>query len=133
MLSYIYLASPYSHKNPSVRQLRHNFAAVAVAALMRKQAIVFSPILHDHDLAQRCMLPTNFPFWQKHSQVFIYHSAEVYILCINGVAKSEGVAAERRYAEDEGIPVRYIEFNDLGKLEVKFITQKEARSKWNAP
>ncbi len=133
MISYIYLASPYSHDDPSVRQGRYDLAMVAVAALMRKQGVVFSPIVHDHNLALRCMLPTNFPFWQKHSQVFIYQSAEVHILCIDGVAKSEGVATERTYAESEGIPIRYIEFSGLNNLEIKFITQREARSKWNAP
>ena len=43
----IYLASPYSHHNASVRKLRFETVCMAAAELMEQGDIVFSPISHN--------------------------------------------------------------------------------------
>jgi len=44
----IYLASPYSHPDPSVRQERYEAACKATAAMMRQGYHVYSPIAATH-------------------------------------------------------------------------------------
>jgi hypothetical protein len=46
----IYLASPYSHPNPAVREQRFQAACQAAAALLRSGQAVFAPIVHSHPL-----------------------------------------------------------------------------------
>ena len=44
----IYLASPYSHPDPSVREQRFQNACRIAAELMRSGRIVYSPVAHSH-------------------------------------------------------------------------------------
>jgi Domain of unknown function (DUF1937). len=46
----IYLASPYSHPDPLVREARFDAACRAMADLVHAGQIVFSPIVHGHPL-----------------------------------------------------------------------------------
>jgi hypothetical protein len=47
----IYLASPYSHPDPAVREARFREACRAAAKLMRLGQPAFSPIVHGHPIA----------------------------------------------------------------------------------
>ena len=60
----IYLASPYSHPDPAVRERRFRAACSAAAFLLQAGHAVFSPIAHGHVLAEHG-LPTDWSFWQR--------------------------------------------------------------------
>jgi hypothetical protein len=60
----IYLACPYTHPNPAVREQRFEAACVATASLMRSGKTVFSPIVHSHPLVHYG-LPIEWEFWQS--------------------------------------------------------------------
>lgn len=109
----IYLACPYSHPDPSVREARFRAANGAAAWLMARGEIVFSPISHSHPIAQQCDLPKDFEFWRRQDEAMIALCDEVAVLVIDGVADSRGVMLETSYAIALGKQVRYLTPEDM--------------------
>jgi nucleoside 2-deoxyribosyltransferase len=103
----IYLASPYSHPDPAVREQRFRAACRAAVALLRAVQVVFSPITHSHPLAQHG-LPGNWQFWERYDRAFLERCDEVVVLMLDGWGESVGVQAEIRIAWELGKPVRYL-------------------------
>ncbi len=104
----IYLASPYSHSEPSVHEQRFRAACVAAARLMRAGRVVFSPIAHGHSIAAYG-LPTDWRFWERFDREQLARCDEVVVLTLDGWRESAGVQAEIRIAGELGKPVRYLE------------------------
>jgi len=102
----IYLASPYSHPDFSVREQRFQAACTAAAALMRSGHQVFSPIVHGHPLTQHG-LPGDWPFWEPHARWHLERCSEVVVLTLEGWSRSVGVQAETALANELRKPVRY--------------------------
>jgi hypothetical protein len=103
----IYLASPYSHPDVAVREVRFREACRAAAKLMRLGQVVFSPIAHGHPIAA-FGLPTNWRFWEPFDRYQLERCSEVVVLTLDGLETSEGVQAEIRIADELGKPVRYL-------------------------
>jgi nucleoside 2-deoxyribosyltransferase len=103
----IYLASPYSHVDPAVREQRFCAACQAAVALLHAGRVVFSPIAHSHPLAQHG-LPGNWHFWERYDRAFLERCDEVLVLMLDGWEESVGVQAEIRIARELGKPVRYL-------------------------
>lgn len=103
----IYLASPYSHPDPAVREQRFRAACQAAVALLHAGRVVFSPIAHSHPLAQHG-LPGNWHFWERYDRAFLERCDEVLVLMLDGWEESVGVQAEIRIARELGKPVRYL-------------------------
>lgn len=104
----IYLASPYSHDNASVRVGRFKAVCRHAARLMSEGQVVFSPIAHTHPLSVYGNLPTDWKFWEKYDTEIIRLCEKVVVLKLKGWEKSVGVQAEIRIAERLEIPVEYI-------------------------
>lgn len=102
----IYLASPYSHPDPDVREQRFEAACAAAAALLRAGHRVYSPIAHSHPLT-RYGLPGDWAFWERHDRWYLERCDEVVVLMLEGWDSSEGVQAEIDYATRLGKPVWY--------------------------
>ena len=105
----IYLASPYTHEDPSVMEQRFDAACRAAGKLMAQGYVVFSPIAHTHPIAVRCELPRGWDYWERFDRQFIEACQKVLVLRIDGWHTSKGVAAEVKLAESRGIPVDYID------------------------
>ncbi len=60
----IYLASPYSHPDPAVREQRFRAACRAAAELIRAGHVVISPVVHGHPMAALGCRP-NGRFWER--------------------------------------------------------------------
>jgi hypothetical protein len=103
----IYLASPYSHPDPLVRQARFEAACQATADLVRAGHAAFSPIVHGHPLV-RFGLPTDWSFWQRFDIERIRRCDEVLVLQIDGWRESEGVRAEVKLASALGKRVEFV-------------------------
>lgn len=104
-----YLASPYSHKNVEVRQVRFEQAARATGWLMQYTGYnAFSPIVHSHPLATLCGLPGDWEHWVKVAQPYLEVSQRIVVLTIQGWAESRGVQEEIRLARVAWIPVQYL-------------------------
>jgi hypothetical protein len=102
-----YLASPYSHPDPAIRDARFQAACRAAATLMRAGHHVFSPIAHSHPIAAYG-LPTEWAFWEAQMRYHLETSAQVVVLTLDGWRESVGIAAEVRIASELGEPVRYL-------------------------
>ena len=101
----IYLASPYSHPDPAIREQRYHAACRATAALLRIGHTVFSPIVHSHPLAS-LGLPTDWKFWARFDRDHLERCDEVWVLTLDGWRESVGVREEIRIARQLGRPVR---------------------------
>jgi len=121
----IYLASPYSHPNPAIREQRFQAACRAAARLMRAGNLVFSPIAHGHSIAAHG-LPTDWRFWERFDREQLARCDEVVVLTMDGWRESAGVQAEIRIAGELSKPVRYLALEATG-LPTLAQTAKEPR------
>ena len=103
----IYLASVYSHPDPTVREARFQAACCAAAELIRAGHTVFSPVAHSHPLTA-FGLPTDWQFWERQDRELLECCDELVVLTLNGWWESRGVQAEIRIAQELGKPVRYL-------------------------
>lgn len=109
-----YLASPYSHSDPAVREARFEAACRATAALIRQGKIVLSPVVHSHPLC-RFGLPGDWEAWQRQDLAHLEACDEVLVLKLDGWQQSRGVQAEIAMARALGKPVSFIEPNDVAE------------------
>jgi len=105
---FVYLASPYSHPDPFVREDRYLRAAQATTHLLKKGEWVYSPIVHCHELAKIADLPKDFTFWQNYNMAMLIRADKLLILRIEGYDQSVGIAAELSFATLKKIPVEYL-------------------------
>lgn len=108
MSGLIYLASPYSHPDPLVRERRFNAACHAAAHFMAQGHLIFSPIAHTHPICLAGALPSGFDYWEKYDRAILAVCKEFWILRIDGWEQSKGITAERRIAHELGIPWKYV-------------------------
>lgn len=104
----IYLASPYSHPDPAVRDQRHRDVCRAAVAMIKMGQAVFSPIAHSHALVEYG-LPIDWSFWERYDRHHLKHCDEVVVLMLDGWESSVGVREEVRLATEMNKPVRYID------------------------
>jgi hypothetical protein len=104
----IYLAVPYSHDDPAVREQRFKAVSKAAHTLMQDGKLVFSPINHSHYLAETYKMPAGWEYWEKFDRKILSICDEFYVLCLDGWEESVGVQAEIRVAKQLRIPVSYI-------------------------
>ena len=106
----IYLASPYSDPDPSIRDRRFQAACAATARLLKDGHHVYSPVVHGHPLV-RYGLSADWSFWERHDRPHMERCDEVVVLTLDGWQESIGVQAELRHASVLGKPVRYVELD----------------------
>lgn len=106
----VYLASPYSHADPSVREERYRAAKKKAAELMQAGHVVFCPIAHSHPIAED--LPEEFvvnhEFWMTQDLPILRAAERVCVLMLPGWMASLGVRRELEEARKHGIRVEYI-------------------------
>lgn len=107
----IYLASPYSDPDPTIVKTRVGLTMQCMAALIQSGHLVWSPILHCHEMAHLYRLPTDAKFWRKWAKDFIRRCDAMYVLQIPGTAQSQGVNFEIAFAKECDIPVYMIDEN----------------------
>lgn len=91
----VYLASPYTHEDERVMELRYNQVVKAAGILVNRGCFVFSPIVHCHPIAKACSLPTDYLFWEEYNTSFLHYWTELfYILCLPGWKGSTGLTGE---------------------------------------
>lgn len=100
----IYIASPYSDKDPAVMQSRYEEVKAFTAELMRRGLPVYSPIVHGHDIASSHDLPTDWLFWKSHCLAILRKADKMIILSLPGWEDSTGVNAEIEFCNLCGIP-----------------------------
>lgn len=104
----IYLASPYTHPDPAIREARFRAAYRQAAEMFRCGIPVFSPIAYSHAIAAHD-LPLEWDFWERFDRAFLEVCAEVWVLTLDGWRESRGVQAEIELAHELGKPVVLVE------------------------
>jgi len=111
----IYLASPYTHPDPKIREERFQAVCLQASIMMRRGITVFSPIAHMHPIAQYGM-PVGWEFWKVFDTEFLEMCSELHILKLPGFKESKGVLGEIQIAESLGKPVVFIEPEEKPRL-----------------
>jgi hypothetical protein len=106
-MSYLYLASPYTHNSRFVRMWRYEAVRDFGAFLASNRFWFFGPIMHSYDMSQNHQLPHNFEFWRDWNHAMIDASQGVIVFQIDGWDTSRGVTDEVEYAKKIGKPVIY--------------------------
>lgn len=104
----LYIASPYSHKDPNVMEQRYLMVRAFSALGLKKGFMVYSPIVHCHELAKAEDLPKDFEFWMTYNKHMIGRSSALVVCCIPGWQESLGVTEEITFAGDLKIPVTLV-------------------------
>lgn len=107
-MSFAYLASPYSHPDPKVRQERFEAACKAAAELMKMGKKVFAPIAYTHPLEAHTGEQSH-DWWMSQDYPFLMVANELIVLMLPGWEQSKGVAEEVRFFKLTGRPVNYME------------------------
>jgi|SRR5208282_1214506 len=109
----IYLATPYTHSDLTVREQRFKAVSRCAGWLMLKADVYcYSPISMTHQiwLEMRDTPGTGFEweFWAGFDEFMVDKCREFWIYCQPGWETSVGVTAERKIANKYGIVTRYV-------------------------
>ena len=113
MSDLIYLASPYTHEDAGVMEMRFEMACTQAVEMMGAGMIVFSPIAHCHPLSDWHDLPGDWEYWQRFDEAILKACGKLVVLKLDGYEHSAGIAAEVMIAKRLGIPVEWWEFGDI--------------------
>lgn len=106
----IYLASPYSHPDPKVKQQRFEQVCKVAAQLMRQDRVVFCPIAHTHPMDKYVPQGENtHGFWLRQDFEFLQLCSDLYIVTLDGWKESKGVQAEMALAKMLHLPISFID------------------------
>jgi hypothetical protein len=104
-----YLAIPYSDPDPAVMDYRAEVSDIVCADLMNNGRIIFAPISSCHHIAKKYDMPRDWPFWKRVDEQFVRASKTILVVALPGWEVSTGVTAERKIAEEAGIPMELID------------------------
>lgn len=104
----IYLATPYSSKDKHELALRYMEACRITAHLLNIGMMVFSPIVHCHQLKLNYELPAGWEFWGSYDKHMIALAEMLLVATMHGWRESVGVQAEINFAWANKIVIGYI-------------------------
>ena len=125
--SLVYLACPYTHPDPSVREARFRAVTRAAAVLMREGVHVFSPITHTHPVLLAGDLPCVWEYWEEYDRAFLDACRALVVLQEDGWEQSTGVRAEVALAEKLGLPCYFVPPGRLRELVPNLTTSLRLR------
>lgn len=105
----IYLASPYTHDDETVRFRRYIAAREFSREQMRQGIQLFSPIVYGHHYVSDFEEAISFVFWQPFNEHMLRASQELWVLMLKNWQESVGVAAEIALATKLSLPIAYKE------------------------
>lgn len=120
----VYLATPYNHPNPAVREQRFHEACKIAAHFMRKGIHLFCPIAHTHPIAVTGDLPKGWDYWQACDRAMLSSCTELWVVKMDRWQESAGIKGEIEIATELGLKIKYVEFThepvpDLVVVEVE--------------
>lgn len=105
----IFVSSPYTSDDPLVVELRMQALTRYLATLASENKVAFSPLLMHFCLDSGVDLPSDFDFWANFCLNLLYKCDVVHVLKLAGWDKSKGVLTEIAFAEENDIPVVYVD------------------------
>ena len=108
----IYLASPYSSGIADLMEHRYELAMRAVAGLFHQGIVVYSPIVHWHEVAKKHGLPRDYKPWVKQDEGMIDVCDEFWILTLEDWDQSSGVASDQGFAKAHEKKIRLVSMEE---------------------
>jgi len=102
----IYVASPYTHPDPEVRERRYRAVLLYTSKLMKRGYYAFSPIVYGHHM----QVPSLWTQWAPFDRQMLNHCTKLHVLCLDGWDVSVGVQEEIEWAGNK--PILYVEPDD---------------------
>lgn len=90
----IYLATPYTNEDPAVMEHRYNTAMDVAQYFISNNYVIFSPIVHCHEMAIKYKMNKDYTFWKTYNKSMIKVVKEVWFAAMPGCTKSTGMLAE---------------------------------------
>lgn len=104
----IYLACPYSHEDPAVRQQRFEDVTAAANRLVADGVILYSPITSSHAIEQAGNWVKPGAFWLPFDEPFMELCEELWVLMLDGWQDSSGVTHEILHFQSRNKRVRFL-------------------------
>lgn len=114
-----YLAAPYAHKDPVIKARRLEIVTKVASVLHTKYNYVFSPLTHNAPLSYHGT-PSTWDQWGPFDLSMLSRLDALYVLKLDGFETSKGVQQEIKTAKDLGLPIYFIEADDLKKPCISF-------------
>lgn len=108
----VYLACPYTHVDPAIRESRFQVATAVAADLIRSGRIVYSPITMTHPIDVVLAGHGNTlgsDYWVAFDEAFMAMCSEMIVIKLDGWEHSSGIARETEYFRAHQRPIRYID------------------------
>jgi hypothetical protein len=109
----IYLACPYSHPDPMIREYRYEAACLAAGILFQKGYLVYAPIPSWHHISSKQGFDGSYKNFAAQDISFIRWSTEVWVLDLPGRLDSIGVQQEISFAKALGKIIRIVSLENL--------------------
>jgi hypothetical protein len=108
-----YLATPYSDKDPLVKEERFQKVNRVAAKLIERGEIIFSPISHTHPIAMVGNLPGEWEYWDEFDRAYLDCCYKLYVLMLEGWKESKGTEAEIEIAKELGLEIEYLNYEEF--------------------
>jgi hypothetical protein len=105
----IYLASPYNHPDPAVREDRFIRVCKVAGRLLAQGITSYCAIAHTHPIEKYAELPPGWDYWQKMDEEFLALAEKLVVVKMEGWDKSEGITAEIARTQALGKAVEFID------------------------
>lgn len=104
----IYLAAPYSHPDPVVKQQRIDMFYEYDAKLSQVGLFVVSP-LYKVETAKRHDMPSDWEYWKEYCLTLLGKCDKMVVLKFDGWDSSPGVTAEIEFCNQHLIPIVFVD------------------------
>ncbi len=119
----VFISFPYNHQSKVMIDKRIAIANLYAYNLTLAGYIPMAPALIGHEMLREAKkngidtIGTDFDIWEGFCYEYMNICDEMHILMIPGWQESKGVAAEAIYANARNIKLRYIDTDDIKKLQ----------------
>lgn len=124
----VYVASPYSTPNNTIREHRFRAACCYCAHLVAEGKTVFSPIVHSHPICEFGGAANDHEVWMRQDLDLAPIADCLHVLRLPGWRESRGVAEEITWFEQRGRPVMHVQPTASGYEIV--MEDRSAVSRW---
>lgn len=106
----IYIAAPYTHKDPAIVQERVNKVTKYTAERMAQGDVVFSPLTHSHTVADYLPDDLRFSqeFWMYQDLGILKFCSKLVVLMLDGWKDSVGLKTEMNFAHIHNVPIEFV-------------------------
>ena len=112
----LYLASPYSHSDPTISRQRYHLACRAASRLMQSGVVVFSPLANSVPAVEFGGLELSHPEFMALDLPVLERCDEMLILALDGWQQSIGVQQELGTAIALKKPITMIKEEEIERL-----------------